>query len=101
MPEYKNITELKKQISDFKKAIDSPNNDYMTGYISALSVVEGMICGLPSEDVEVVIRCKDCHSFRRNIGFVDSPNGQCIYHDVQMNGFDHCSYGVKKNEEGK
>lgn len=51
MAEYKDITELKKQISNLKKSISSPNSDYITGYISALSVVEGMIAGLPSVDV--------------------------------------------------
>lgn len=52
MPDYKNIAELKKQIHDFKRAVNSPNGEYMTGYISALSVVEGMIASLP--DVNAV-----------------------------------------------
>ena len=55
MAEYKNITSLSKQIRDFKKTINSPNSDYMTGYLSALSVVEGMIAGIPSADVVEVV----------------------------------------------
>lgn len=37
---------LKKQIAKTKKCFHSENNDYMTGYISALSVVEGLIAYL-------------------------------------------------------
>lgn len=37
---------LKKQIAKVKKCFTSENSDYMTGYISALSVVEGMIAYL-------------------------------------------------------
>jgi rubrerythrin len=51
MAEYKDITILKKQISDFKKSINSPNSDYMTGYLSALSATEGIIAMLPTADV--------------------------------------------------
>ena len=51
MPEYKNITALKKQISDVKRTIESPNSDYLTGYISALSVTEGMIEEIPTANV--------------------------------------------------
>ena len=43
---------LKKQIAKVKKCFRSENNDYMTGYISALSVVEGMIAYL--EDGEMI-----------------------------------------------
>lgn len=41
---------LKKSIADVKKCFRSDNNDYMTGYISALSVVEGMIAYLISPE---------------------------------------------------
>lgn len=51
MAEYKDVTSLKKEIADFKKSANSPNSDYMTGYISALSAVEGKIAGLPDADV--------------------------------------------------
>lgn len=56
MAEYKDITELKKQIADFKKAVYSANGSYLTGYVCALSAVEGMIAGLPSIDVTEVER---------------------------------------------
>lgn len=51
MAEYKDITTLKKEIADFKKAVNSPNSDYMTGYICALSATEGIIASLPNADV--------------------------------------------------
>lgn len=38
--------ELKKSIAKVKKCFRSENSDYKTGYISALSVVEGLIAYL-------------------------------------------------------
>ena len=34
---------LLEQIKDFKKCVKSDNSDYLTGYLAALSAVEGMI----------------------------------------------------------
>lgn len=60
MAEYKDITKLAKEIADFKKSVNSPNSDYLTGYLSALSVTEGIIANIPSAEVVEVVRCKDC-----------------------------------------
>lgn len=60
MKRYIDATDLAKQIADFKRAVNSPNSDYMTGYLSALSVTEGMIAGTPTADVVEVVRCKNC-----------------------------------------
>ena len=57
MAEYKDVELLKKQIDDFKRAVNSVepmNSDYLTGYISALSVVEGEIAKQPTADVAPV-----------------------------------------------
>lgn len=51
MAEYKDIEPLKKQIADIKKAMNSQNSDYLTGYLCALSVTEGIIATLPTADV--------------------------------------------------
>ena len=46
---------LKKEIVDFKLNLHPQNQDYGTGYFSALSVVEGMLAYAPTvDDVEVV-----------------------------------------------
>lgn len=37
------INELQEQIASVKRSVKSDNSDYLTGYISALSAVEGMI----------------------------------------------------------
>ena len=37
------IKSLKAQIAEFKRCVKSDNSDYLTGYICALSAVEGMI----------------------------------------------------------
>ena len=50
------------------------------------------------EDVVQVVRCKDCEQWRRNVGIADSPNGYCFYHDIEMNGYDFCSYGERRGE---
>lgn len=52
----------------------------------------------PTVDAVPVVRCKDCKQWRRNIGFTDSPNGHCFYHDIDTNGFDFCSYGERREE---
>lgn len=39
---------LKGEIADMKATVQTPNWDYVTGYISALSVVEGIIATLPT-----------------------------------------------------
>ena len=55
MAEYKDVTSLKKEIADFKRVVSSPNSDYLTGYICALSVTEGIIANLPNADVVEVV----------------------------------------------
>lgn len=47
---------LKKQIAKVKRCFHSENSDYMTGYLSAMSVVEGMIAYLsdPTEHPELL-----------------------------------------------
>lgn len=42
------VDKLKGEIADLKAAIQTPSCDYVTGYISALSVAEGMIATLPT-----------------------------------------------------
>ena len=66
MAEYKDVELLKNQIADFKRSVNSVkpmNSDYLTGYISALSVVEGAIAEQPTADVAEVVRCKDCEYY--------------------------------------
>lgn len=50
---------------------------------------------IPTADVVEVVRCRECQEWRRNSGFVDSPNGHCFYHSIDTNGYDFCSYGTK------
>lgn len=50
---------------------------------------------LPAADVAPVVRCKDCQSWKRNVGLTDSPNGHCFEHDIDTNGKDFCSYGAR------
>ena len=51
MVRYIDVTDIAKQIADFKKIVKSPNSDYMTGYLCALSVTEGMIANTPTANV--------------------------------------------------
>lgn len=98
MAEYKDITELKKQIADFKKAVHSPNGDYLTGYVCALSATEGIIAGLPDADVVEVVRCKDCKKWNEETGFCDE-HSQFYEHGMYWDIFaeeDFCSYGERE-----
>ena len=54
-----------------------------------------------AEAMQELVRCKDCAQWHRNCGIVDSPNGHCFTHDIEMNGFDFCSYGERKDNERK
>lgn len=56
MAEYMVSEPLKKEIADFKRTVKSDNSDYLTGYICALSAVEGMIAEQPAAEVEPVRR---------------------------------------------
>lgn len=93
MTEYRDITSLKKQIADFKKSVNSPNSDYMTGYVSALSATEGIIAGLPTADVVEVVRCKDC----KHRGDYGCP----IYHETEVewddDGYTECETIIHDN----
>lgn len=41
-----NLQKLADEIAKFKRHLKSENSDYLTGYLSALSVVEGMIADM-------------------------------------------------------
>lgn len=45
-------------------------------------------------DAEIVVRCKNCDAWKRNVGIVESPNGHCFEHDIDTNGQDFCSWGA-------
>ena len=100
MAEYKDITELKKQIADFKKAVHSPNGDYLTGYVCALSATEGIIAGLPDADVVEVVRCKDCKSWEQYNACNGTKPHRCMSPDAifykRTAPDDFCSYGKRK-----
>lgn len=55
--------------------------------------VESVFRDMPAADVAEVVRCKDCKSWRRNVGIADSPNGHCFARDDETNGWDYCSDG--------
>lgn len=58
------------------------------------------ISDMPAADVAVVVRCKDCDAWKRNVGIADSPNGHCFEHDIDTNGQDFCSYGEYQTNTG-
>jgi len=44
-----NLQKLADKIASFKRCVKSDNSDYLTGYLCALSVVEGMIADMRGE----------------------------------------------------
>ena len=112
MAEYKDITKLAKEIADFKKSVNSPNSDYLTGYLSALSVTEGIIANIPSAEVVEVVRCKDCKHCKELAPHCEI-NRYAYFHCNLWRGekytadysivepTDFCSYGERKESEGK
>jgi hypothetical protein len=55
MSRYIDATDIAKQIADFKRVVNSPNSDYMTGYLCALSVTEGMIANVMIASTDAVV----------------------------------------------
>lgn len=55
-------------------------------------------CFKNKENFAEVVRCGKCKEWKRNVGVVDSPNGHCFYHGIQMNAYDFCSYGERRAE---
>lgn len=105
MSRYIDVTNLSKQIADFKKAVTSPNSDYMTGYLCALSVTEGIIAETPTADVVEVVRCKDCQHWKdtscdtvteTHWGECRKPLGDYGYCETNEN--DYCSYGERSDK---
>lgn len=102
MAENKDVELLKKQITDFKRAVNSVkpmNSDYLTGYISALSAVEGAIAEQPAADVVKVVMCKDC---KRYTDFNMYNRKRLEFHYCDKFGnimleSDFCSYGERKD----
>ena len=96
MTEYKDVELLKKQIADFKRAVNAVkpmNSDYLTGYISALSVIEGAIAEQPIADVAKVVRCKDCKYYRKMYKLCSCRSDKF---NVYLNDNDFCSYGERR-----
>lgn len=98
MAEYKDVERLKKQIADFKRAVNSVepmNSDYLTGYISALSVVEGAIAEKPAADVAPV---RHGHWIECNYGLTFECS-ECKY-PTEYNLTDYCpNCGAKMDGE--
>ena len=97
MPKFIDITKIKNQIADFKRAVPCSNSDYLNGYISALSSVEGMIAETPTADVIEVVRCVEC----RNLDFVETSRGSAwrcrrnMVTEPYIHPDCYCCYGEK------
>ena len=93
---YYNLTRVKSAfdvgtmtLEDFEEFTEETVDDLVAYIIRQAPIVE---------DVMQVVRCKNCEQWSRNIGIVDSSNGHCFYHDIEMNGCDFCSYGERRGE---
>ena len=79
MAEYKDVAPLKTQIAHIKKTVNSLNTDYMTGYLSALSVTGGIIAGLPTADVVEQIEGEWLDGFSRQTCSICKYRGYKAY----------------------
>ena len=105
MPEYKDIAKLKKEISDVKRELwesSFQNRSYITGYVSALSYVEGMIASLPAADVEPVK-----HGHWKHVAGMNSKCSECDRYfpvsefDKRPFDINYCpNCGAKMDEKG-
>ena len=81
-----------KALEDLKKGeIEDWEADSIIDYLDGAPTIN---------DAEIVVRCRDCDAWKRNVGIVDSPNGHCFEHDIDTNGQDFCSYGEYQTNTG-
>lgn len=102
MSRYIDAVNISKQIADFKRVVNSPNSDYMTGYLCALSVTVGMIVNAmiaSTADVVAVVRCKDCKYWHSPKG--DDAHYCCLNYGLQglVAEEDYCSYGERSEND--
>lgn len=74
------------------------NGSVLGRHTGLADCIASEILSLPAADVAPVVRCKDCQSWKRNVGLTDSPNGHCFEHDIDTNGRDFCSYGERMRQ---
>lgn len=97
-----------KKITDFKRHIANNNSsNYLTGYICALSAMEGLLASQPAADVVEVVSCKDCkRSGMYAFGCGDKEELACL--EIEEDGFilfatavdpnGYCSNGERKDD---
>lgn len=77
----------------YNKAMEDHRNGEIEDW-EADSIIDYLDDAPTINDAEIVVRCKDCDAWKRNVGIVDSPNGHCFEHDIDTNGQDFCSWGA-------
>ena len=104
MSRYIDATDIAKQIADFKRLVNSPNSDYMTGYLCALSVTEGMIANTPTADV-VEVRHGVWIEQRRDYGeYMVTEGFKCSLCGLEKmdNDYNYCpDCGARMDGEGR
>ena len=90
---------LMEEVRQWKRKVDKdcgemPNVSYLTGYISALSVVEGMIAKQPTIDAVEVVRCGECKNATK-IGNLCC----CNRTRMALNANHYCSFGERRSDE--
>lgn len=97
MPRYVDADALAKEIADFKKYFKSENSDYLTGYLCALSGIEGRIAEQSTVDAVPVVRCRECIHYDFGVCLkIYSDGGVSQYAWQERNEDDFCSYGKRK-----
>ena len=82
----------------FRLTAKNSNKDYQRGLQDAIDcLVPEVIAGIPSADVQSVVRCKDCK-------YAQNPNDTmvyCTYFECgTMSQDDFCSQGERRTENG-
>lgn len=75
----------------------------MTGYLSAISGIQGVIDRLPSVDAVPMVRCKDCKLYEEVEYYHPTEKATkrvCRLFKRQMQPDDYCSYGKRKCDNG-
>lgn len=89
-PHYVDINKITLRLPTYK---DGDGETYV-----AISDVRRILTEAPAEDVQKVIRCKDCKFFDK-YDQVEDFDGQCVVRDCETDKEEFCSYGSERGDK--
>ncbi len=95
--------ETKEKLSEIIKSTVVNAHGTKLGEVFHPEFVDNIVGNLMKNDVETVVRCKDCSHYMEMKGY--DYNGKkarcCVWHSQLRRENDYCSDGIRKGGEGE